>query len=161
MAPQEPAGEYTVAASYEAQTDGEDLMSGLDQPLLIATTGYHVGHQRSIRAAEEQGYFAEEGLKEYVYDYRGLIPGPFEREGLALAMKEHGVDIAAGANVDSAILQRAKGAEIFIVGGWRYVTRPKIVSAKNITRVEQRTTRTSSATGRLMRSPPVGGLPTS
>lgn len=110
-------------------------MSGLDQPLLIATTGYHVRHQRSIRAAEDQGYFEEEGLHDYVYDYRGLIPGPLEREGLALAMKEHGVDIACGANVDSVILQRARGAEIFVVGGWRYITRPEVVSARHITRV--------------------------
>lgn len=79
-------------------------MSGLDQPLLIATTGYHVGHQRSIRVAEEQGYLKDEGLDDYVYDYRGLIPGPLEREGLALAMKEHGVDIACGANADSVIM---------------------------------------------------------
>jgi ABC-type nitrate/sulfonate/bicarbonate transport system substrate-binding protein len=111
-------------------------MSGLDQSLLIATTGYHVGHQRSIRAAEEQGYFKEEGFANYVYDYRGLIPGPFERDGLALQMKEHGVDIACGANVDSAILQRARGAEIYIVAAWRYVTRPKVVSGKGIARVE-------------------------
>ncbi len=112
-------------------------MSGLDQSLLIATTGYHVGHQRSIRVAEEQGFFQEEGFTDYIYDYRGLIPGPLEREGLALAMKEHGVDIACGANVDSVVRQREKGEEdLFIVAGWRYMTRPKVVSAKNITRIE-------------------------
>jgi len=114
----------------------EQSVSGLDQALLIATCGYHVGHQRSIRIAEEQGYFKEEGFTSYVYDYRGLIPGPFERAGLALAMKEHGVDVACGANVESAILQRAGGADLFIVGGWRYTTRPKFVSAKGITRFD-------------------------
>ncbi len=111
-------------------------MSGLDQPLLIATTGYHVRHQRSIRAAEDQGFFKEEGLAEYVYDHRGLIPGPLEREGLALAMREHGVDIACGANVDSVVQQRARGEDIYIVGGWRYITRPMVVSSARITRVE-------------------------
>ena len=111
-------------------------MSGLDQPLLIATTGYHVGHQRSIRAAEDQGYFKEEGLDNYVYDYRGLIPGPVEREGLGLVMKEQGVDIAAGATVASVIAQRARGADLFIVGGWRYVTRPKVIGAKGLTALE-------------------------
>lgn len=111
-------------------------MSGLDQPLLIATVGYHVGHQRSIRVAEELGYFKEEGLDDYVYDYRGLIPGPLEHEGLDLAMKEHGVDIAAGATVEAVLLQRARGADFLVVGGWRYLTKPKIVSAKHITRVE-------------------------
>src|SRR5581483_9502299 len=73
---------------------------------------------------------------EYVYDYRGLIPGPLEREGLALAMKEHGVDIACGANVDSVVHQWAKGEELFIVGGWRYMTRPKVISGRGITRPE-------------------------
>jgi ABC-type nitrate/sulfonate/bicarbonate transport system substrate-binding protein len=107
-------------------------MSGLDQALLVSTTGYHVGHQRSIRVAEEQGYFKDEGFTTYVYDYRGLIPGPFEREGLAQQMKEHGVDIACGANVDSAILQRARGADIFIVAAWRYVSRLKVIGAKTI-----------------------------
>jgi len=111
-------------------------VSGLDQALLIATTGYHVGHQRSIRVAEEQGYFREEGFGSYVYDYRGLIPGPFERDGLALQMKEHGVDIACGANVDSAILQRARGADVFIVAAWRYVSRLKVISSKAIGSVE-------------------------
>jgi ABC-type nitrate/sulfonate/bicarbonate transport system substrate-binding protein len=111
-------------------------VSGLDQPLLIATTGYHVGHQRSIRAAEEQGYFQEEGLDRYVYDYRGLIPGPLEREGLALAMREHGVDVACGATVASVLFQRARGEDVLIVGGWRHMTRPMVISKPEITRIE-------------------------
>lgn len=77
-------------------------MSAAEQPLLIATVNYHVGHTITIRVAEEQGYFREEGLDRHVYDSRGLLPGPLERDGLALAMEEHGVDIAAGASVGAA-----------------------------------------------------------
>ena len=61
-------------------------MSTLDQPILIANSNYHVGHQVAIFVAIEQGFFNEEGLKEYEYDARGLIPGPVERDGLAMAM---------------------------------------------------------------------------
>ena len=62
-------------------------MSTLDQPLLIANSNYHVGHQVAIFVAEEQEFFREEGLQEYEYDARGLIPGPIERDGLAMAIK--------------------------------------------------------------------------
>ena len=94
-------------------------MSALDQPLLIANSGYHVGHLRSTQVAEEQGFFREEGLLEYDFQSGGLIPGTLEGQGLALVMKERGVDIATAVNVQSAIAQRARGAEIYIVGGWR------------------------------------------
>ena len=107
-------------------------MSTLDQPILIATTGYHVGHQRTIRVAEELGYFREEGLSDYEYDYRGLTPGPFERDGLGLIMREHGVDIAAAANIESVLVQRGRGQDMFIVGGWRYNSGNKFFAAKGI-----------------------------
>jgi hypothetical protein len=69
-------------------------MSTLDQPILIASSNYHVGHQVAIFVTEKQGFFRQEGLKEYNYDARGLIPGPLERDGLAMAITNHGVDIA-------------------------------------------------------------------
>ena len=47
-------------------------MSSLDQPLLIANSNYHVGQQMSIRVAEEQGYFRDEGLAAYEYDWNGM-----------------------------------------------------------------------------------------
>jgi ABC-type nitrate/sulfonate/bicarbonate transport system substrate-binding protein len=112
-------------------------MSGLDQPLLITTTGFHVGHQRSIRAAEEQGYFREEGLADYVYDYRGLLPDNVEREGLAEAMEEHGIDIAAGPTIRSVVYHRSKGADMYIIGGWRASLGTKLIGAKGITSIEQ------------------------
>ncbi len=81
-------------------------MSTLDQPILIANSNYHVGHQVALAVAREQGYMIQEGLTQYEYDARGLIPGPLERDALALAMKKHGVDIATAVDVEAAILQR-------------------------------------------------------
>ena len=108
-------------------------MSMLDQPILIANSNYHVGHQVAIAVAKEQGYFNQEGLREYEYDSGGLIPGPLEREGLALAIKNHGVDIATAVDVEAAIHQRSLGADLYIVGGWRYTPFLKWYGAKHVT----------------------------
>ncbi|HLY65884.1 MAG TPA: hypothetical protein VKU60_10150, partial [Chloroflexota bacterium] len=94
-------------------------MRGLDQPLLVANSNYHVGQQMSVRIAEEQGFFREEGLSNYLYDCRGLVPGPFEREALHLVMEERGVDLATAVDVGSALFQRSRGAPLRIIGGWR------------------------------------------
>ena len=61
-----------------------------------------------------RAFSVEEGLKEYEYDARGLIPGPLERDGLAMAITNHGVDIATAVDVEAAIYQRSLGAEIYI-----------------------------------------------
>jgi len=95
-------------------------VSILDQSLLIANVNYHVGHWVAIYVAEEQGFFKEEGLTRYEYERGGLLPGPSESQTLGLAIKEHGVDIATAVDTESAIYQRAKGADVYIVGGWRY-----------------------------------------
>jgi ABC-type nitrate/sulfonate/bicarbonate transport system substrate-binding protein len=108
-------------------------MSTLDQPLLIANSNYHMGHQIAIFVAKEQGFFQEEGLKEFEYDSRGLIPGPIERDGLAMAIKNHGVDIATAVDVEAAIYQRSLGADLYIVGGWRYTPLLKWYGAKHVT----------------------------
>lgn len=108
-------------------------MSTLDQPILIANSNYHVGHQVAIFVAEEQGFFREEGLKEYEYDPRGLIPGPLERDGLAMAITSHGVDIATAVDVEAAIYQRSLNADVYIVGGWRYTPFLKWYGAKHVT----------------------------
>lgn len=108
-------------------------MSTLDQPILIANSNYHVGHQVAIFVAIEQGFFNEEGLKEYEYDARGLIPGPVERDGLTMAMTNHGVDIATAVDVEAAIYQRSLGTDIYIAGGWRYTPFLKWYGAKHLT----------------------------
>ena len=113
-------------------------MSAVDQPILIANSGYHVGHLRSIQAAEDQGFFQEEGFSDYHNERSGLIPGPLEREGLALVMKERGVDIATAVNIQSAIVQRTRGADVYVVGGWRYGnTTSNLFGAKGMTGLEQ------------------------
>ena len=108
-------------------------MSTLDQPILIANSNYHVGHQVAIAVAKKQNYFSEEGLKQYDYDSRGLIPGPIEKEGLAMAIKNHGVDIAPAVDVEAAIHQRALGADLYIIGGWCYTPFLKWYGAKHVT----------------------------
>lgn len=112
-------------------------MSALEQPLLIANVNYHVGHWVAIYVAEEQGLFKEEGLTRYDYERGGLLPGPLEREGLALAVKEHGVDIAPAADTEAAIYQRAQGAEIYVVGGWRYTPFLKWYGSKHVTDISK------------------------
>ena len=108
-------------------------MSTLDQPLLIANSNYHVGHQVAIFVAKEQGFFNDEGLKEYDYDARGLIPGPVERDGLAMAITNHGVDIVTAVDVEAAIHQRSLGADIYIAGGWRYTPFLRWYGARQVT----------------------------
>src|ERR1041384_1800304 len=108
-------------------------MSALNQPILIANVNYHVGHWVAIYIAEEQGFFKEEGLSRYQYERSGLLPGPFERNGLGLAIKEHGVDIATAVDAESAIAQRAQGADVYIIGGWRYTPFLKWYGSKHIT----------------------------
>ncbi len=107
-------------------------MSTLDQPILIANSNYHVGHQVAIFVAEEQGFFNQEGLKQYEYDARGLIPGPLERDGLAMAITNHGVDIATAVDVEAAIYQRSLGADVYIAGGWRYTPFLRWYGAKHV-----------------------------
>lgn len=108
-------------------------MSALDQPILIANSNYHVGHQVAIAVAQERGFFREEGLADYIYDSGGLIPGPLEREGLAMAMKNRGVEIATAVDIEAAIYQRCQGADLFIVGGWRYTPLLKWYGSKHVT----------------------------
>ena len=108
-------------------------MSILEQNILIANVNYHVGHWVAVYVAEEQGFFKEEGLKSYEYERGGLLPGPCEHMALALAIKEHGVDIATAVDTESAIVQRAQGADVYIVGGWRYTPFLKWYGSKHIT----------------------------
>lgn len=108
-------------------------MSGLDQPLVIANSCYHIGHERSVRVAEERGFFKEEGLDRRDHQRGGLIPAGCEFDGLAQQMWERGVDIATAVNVRPAIVQRARGEDVYIVGGWRIQLSPKLIGARGIT----------------------------
>jgi ABC-type nitrate/sulfonate/bicarbonate transport system substrate-binding protein len=108
-------------------------MSVQEQNILIANVNYHVGHWVAIYVAEEQGFFKEEGLARYEYERGGLLPGPVEHQVLGLALKEHGVDIAPAVDTESAITQRAQGADVYIVGGWRYTPFLKWYGSKHVT----------------------------
>lgn len=112
-------------------------MSGADQPIVIANSGYHVGHERSWRAAEEQGFVKEEGLEPYVYERGGLIPERWEPEALGEVMWERGVDIATAVDVRAAVVQRARTEDVYIVGGWRTQHAPQLIGAKGITGPDQ------------------------
>jgi len=112
-------------------------VSTIDQPLLIANSNYHIGQQVAVYVAKEQGYFHEEGLKPFDYDGRGLIPTIMEKQGLGSAMVEHGVDIATAVDVSAAIYQRSLGADIYIVGGWRYDPDLKWYSQKGLSDIRQ------------------------
>jgi ABC-type nitrate/sulfonate/bicarbonate transport system substrate-binding protein len=90
----------------------------------------------SVRAAEEQGFFREEGLTNYVYECGGLLPGRFEREALPLVLKERGVDIATAVNIETAIYQRTQGTDLHIVGAWRTMPRVRLYGAKHIKGLE-------------------------
>jgi hypothetical protein len=107
-------------------------MSDLDQSLLIANVNYHVGHEISLHAAEEQGYFREEGLTSYQYQVGGVIPGPFERAGLPLALIERGIDIATAVNIDTVIHQRAQSADLYAIGAWRHMPRIRLYASPRI-----------------------------
>lgn len=112
-------------------------MSTANQPLLIANSNYHVGQQVAVYVAKEQGYFKEEGLEQFDYDGRGLIPATIEKQGLGPAMVEHGVDITTAVDVSAAIYQRSLGADVYIVGGWRYDPDLKWYSQKAISDIRQ------------------------
>lgn len=124
---------FVRAANKELGKKEIEHMSILDQNILIANVNYHVGHWVAIYVAEEQGFFKEEGLARYEYERGGLLPGPCEHQALALAIKEHGVDIATAVDTESAIVQRAQGADVYIVGGWRYTPFLKWYGSKHIT----------------------------
>jgi hypothetical protein len=112
-------------------------VSTLDQSFLIANVNYHVGHWVAIYVAEEQGFFREEGLTRYEYERSGLLPGPCERDALGLAIKEHGVDIATAVDAESAIAQRLQGADVYIIGGWRYTPFLKWYGSKHVTDISK------------------------
>ena len=88
-------------------------MSGLDQPIVIANSNYHVGQERSVRVAEEQGFLKEEGLDSHVYLWGGLVPGRWEFDALGDVMWERGVDIATAVDVRAAVLRRSRGEDVY------------------------------------------------
>ena len=112
-------------------------MSILDQSLLIANVNYHVGHWVAIYVAEEQGFFR--GGRSCALRIRarwapsGSIgkPNPRTRNQGAWGGHRPAVD------TESAIYQKLQGADVHIVGGWRYTPFLKWYGSKHITDISQ------------------------
>lgn len=116
----------------------------LDGKLLIAPTCYHVLHLIPVMVAHEMNFFYEEGLRtegglrSYEIQRQSLVPFGLEKLGLSQAMKERSVDIALDVQSRTAFFQRARGADLYIIAGWRnqhvnvWVGAPGIKSLKDL-----------------------------
>jgi ABC-type nitrate/sulfonate/bicarbonate transport system substrate-binding protein len=97
----------------------------LDGKLRIAPTCYHMLHQVPVRAAHEMNYFYDEGLKTadgslaYELLTDSMVPFGLEKLGISQAMKEKSVDIALDVQSRTIFYQRGRGADIYIIAGWR------------------------------------------
>lgn len=97
----------------------------LDGKLRIAPTCYHMLHQVPVRAAHEMNFFYDEGLKTaggslaYELLTDSMVPFGLEKLGISQAMKEKSVDIALDVQSRTIFYQRGRGADIYIIAGWR------------------------------------------
>ncbi len=97
----------------------------LDGKLRIAPTCYHMLHQVPVRAAHEMNFFYDEGLKTadgslaYELLTDSMVPFGLEKLGISQAMKEKSVDIALDVQSRTIFYQRARGADLYIIAGWR------------------------------------------
>jgi len=93
--------------------------------LRMAPTCYHVLHLMPVMAAHEMNYFYDEGLRTddglpaYEIGRDSMVPFGLEKLGIAQAMKEKAVDIALDVQTRTIFFQRSKGADIYIIAGWR------------------------------------------
>ena len=96
----------------------------LDGKLRIAPTCYHVLHQVPVTAAHEMNFLYDEGLKSpdgspcYEILHDSMVPFGF-RNGNLQAMKQKSVDIALDVQSRTVFFQRARGADLYIIAGWR------------------------------------------
>ncbi len=97
----------------------------LDGKLRIAPTCYHVLHQVPVMTAHEMNFFYDEGLKSadgspaYEILRDSMVPFGLEKLGISQAMKEKSVDIALDVQSRTIFYQRARGADLYIIAGWR------------------------------------------
>ncbi len=116
----------------------------LNGKLRIAPTCYHVLHLLPVMAAHEMNFFYDAGLKtsdgslgyEIVRD--AMVPFGLEKLGISQAMKEKSIDIALDVQSRTIFFQRARGADVYIIAGWRnqhtnaWVGPPHIKSLKDL-----------------------------
>jgi hypothetical protein len=75
--------------------------------------------------AHEMNFFYDEGLKSesglpaYEILRDSMVPFGLEKLGISQAMKEKAVDIALDVQSRTIFFQRSKGADIYIIAGWR------------------------------------------
>jgi len=97
----------------------------LDGKLRIAPTCYHVLHLMPVMTAHEMNFFYDEGLKSadgslaYEILRDSIVPFGLERLGISQAMKEKSVDITLDVQPRTVFFQRARGADLYIIAGWR------------------------------------------
>ena len=109
----------------------------------IAPACYHVLHLIPVMAAHEMNFFHQEGLRESdgfpAYDIipGGMVPFGLEKLGLTQAMKERSIDIALDIMAPTVFFQRARGADIYIIAGWRNQRGGVVVSAPDIKSVQE------------------------
>lgn len=93
--------------------------------LRMAPTCYHVLHLMPVMVAHEMNYFYDEGLRSedglpaYDISRDSMVPFGLEKLGIAQAMKEKAMDIALDVQTRTIFFQRSKGADIYIIAGWR------------------------------------------
>lgn len=116
----------------------------LDGKLRIAPTCYHVLHLLPVMAAHEMNFFYDAGLKTsdgslgYEILRDAMVPFGLEKLGISQAMKEKSIDIALDVQSRTVFYQRARGADIYIIAGWRnqhtnaWVGPPHIKSLKDL-----------------------------
>ena len=97
----------------------------LDGKLRIAPTCYHMLHQVPVMTAHEMNFFYDEGLITphgtlgYEILTESMVPFGLEKLGISQAMKEKSIDIALDVQSRTVFYQRARGADLYIVCGWR------------------------------------------
>jgi ABC-type nitrate/sulfonate/bicarbonate transport system substrate-binding protein len=97
----------------------------LDGKLRIGPTCYHVLHQVPVMTAHEMNFLYDEGLRTadgspaYELLTDSMVPFGLEKLGISQAMKEKSVDIALDVQSRTVFYQRARGADLYIIAGWR------------------------------------------
>jgi ABC-type nitrate/sulfonate/bicarbonate transport system substrate-binding protein len=97
----------------------------LDGKLRIAPTCYHILHLMPVMSAHEMNFFYDEGLKTsdgslaYQILRDPMVPFGLEKLGISQAMKEKSVDIALDVQSRTIFFQRSRGADVYIIAGWR------------------------------------------
>jgi ABC-type nitrate/sulfonate/bicarbonate transport system substrate-binding protein len=97
----------------------------LEGKIRIEPTCYHVLHLIPVMAAHEMNYFYDEGLRlpdgmpAYEIKTDSMVPFGLEKLGITQAMKEKAIDIALDVQTRTIFFQRSKGADLYIIAGWR------------------------------------------